>query len=103
MTYTVFSLNDQSGSIKYVGVTKQSLRKRLQDLQSGSVNSTTAQYSQPVAVWLREVYAKFKQPAVTVHGVFETRNEAIKLKNTVIVRNSSVLNAYSKPLKGFKL
>jgi hypothetical protein len=49
------------------------------------------------------VYAKFKQPAVTVHGVFETRDEAIKLKNTIIVRNSSVLNAYSKPLKGFKL
>ena len=103
MTFTLFSLNDNSGAPKYVGVTASSIRKRLQDLQSGAMNNTTNQYKQPVSVWLRDLYAEFKQPAVVILGEFDKKEDANVAKAEFIAENKSVLNSYSKPLTGFKL
>lgn len=100
MTYTVFSIRDQNQTVLYVGITKLTVEKRLQDMLKGAKCIGSAQYNQKISAWLRHQYDTFQSPGYRVEGTFETRVEANAMKADLMKEHTSLLNV-NQPI-GFR-
>jgi len=58
--YTVFSLSspDKPEDVRYIGLTSQSLPKRVGDLVSGSMNEVSSAYGTHLSEWLRTLQTR---------------------------------------------
>lgn len=76
--YTVFTLSHplKPLEVRFVGMTSQTVTKRLHDIISASCKSYNPVYSTPVGEWVRDVVSEGKKPTTT--PVFEShaRSEA---------------------------
>ena len=111
--YTVFVLKDpvEPLYVKYVGVTSQTLTKRLHDMMSACTKTYTSAYAAPSGVWLRSILENGQKPFAeviyegtdreTAHELYcNTINDNLdtgELTNTMNGRGAGI---YKQPLEG---
>lgn len=96
--YHVFVLYE-GNEVKYIGMTKTDVFKRLQDMVNQARNANSSNYNTAVSHWLRGMWNSFRQPSYNIVGSHSRREDAKAQQVALITEHrSTCLNILNNSL-----
>lgn len=94
--YTVITLHDTKGVVRFVGKTKQDAKTWLRDKHGEARKTTGPSYHLPISEFIRQQEAEYKTIGYAIHGTNLTLEDATALQRRLLASHPTALNQRTK-------